>query len=722
MLSPPTPVHLPRGARWVARRALLLALLAPTSAFAATFPADADWNALSQSGLGMGDVTGDGQNNGREIVGDATSPAVYVYNDGVTFFVRLRLDTTPLQSPGNLRPYGWGLLFDIDGDFSSYEYALMLDGITEEIVFAENTSPSGVGDPADDAETDVLGYPVATDYAVGGNVRALAADTSFNTDTDYFLDFALPYADVSAELGTGAISFLAGTSNNGRSLAVDLAGCDDSGACTIADAVSDPSDLDGNALEDADGDSLYDTEEDIDGDGDVTNDDSDGDGTPDYLDTDDDGDGLLTATELAGSTDYLDDDSDDDGLFDGTEDADGDGAVGATETDPTVFDTDGDSLGDGLESGLTAPEGADTAGPFAGDADPTSTTDPLDADTDGDTLSDGAEDADGDGAVGATESDPTLFDTDGGTIDDGTEVGRGTDPLDASDDVPVVDDDADDDGLTDDVEALLGTDPNDDDTDDDGLLDGTEDADHDGVRGGTETDATLFDTDGDGLGDGLESGLTGPEGDDTAGTLVVDADPTSTTDPLDADTDTDGLSDGEEDADADGAVGLTETDPNDADTDGGGVNDGDEVDAGLDPLAGGDDVPVVDDDADDDGLTDDDEIALGTDPNDADTDGDGLSDGEEVNDTGTDPLDPDTDGGGVNDGDEVDAGLDPLAGGDDVPVVDDDVPVVDDDADTDAGFYSGGWGCASTGTPATSPAGLALGALALAAVTRRRRS
>ena len=34
-------------------------------------------------------------------------------------------------------------------------------------------------------------------------------------------------------------------------------------------------------------------------------------------------------------------------------------------------------------------------------------------------------------------------------------------------------------------------------------------------------------------------------------------------------------------------------------------------------------------------------------------DGDGLSDGEEVDTHGTDPLNPDTDGGGIDDGDEV---------------------------------------------------------------------
>jgi hypothetical protein len=49
----------------------------------------------------------------------------------------------------------------------------------------------------------------------------------------------------------------------------------------------------------------------------------------------------------------------------------------------------------------------------------------------------------------------------------------------------------------------------------------------------------------------------------------------------------------------------------------------------------------------------------------ADTDGDGISDGDEVYVHGTDPSDSDTDGDGVSDGDELTAGTDPLDAADD---------------------------------------------------------
>lgn len=66
-------------------------------------------------------------------------------------------------------------------------------------------------------------------------------------------------------------------------------------------------------------------------------------------------------------------------------------------------------------------------------------------------------------------------------------------------------------------------------------------------------------------------------------------------------------------------------------------------------------------DTDGDGLSDGEELDLHlTDPYNPDTDGDGLTDGDEVLRYGTDPLNPDTDGDGMNDGDEIRYGSDPL--------------------------------------------------------------
>ena len=85
------------------------------------------------------------------------------------------------------------------------------------------------------------------------------------------------------------------------------------------------------------------------------------------------------------------------------------------------------------------------------------------------------------------------------------------------------------------------------------------------------------------------------------------------------------------------------TNPSKADTDGDGLNDGEEVNTyHTDPLK---------QDTDGDGLTDGDEVHhYRTDPTKQDTDNDGLTDGDEVHRVHTDPLNPDTDGDGVRDG------------------------------------------------------------------------
>lgn len=65
-------------------------------------------------------------------------------------------------------------------------------------------------------------------------------------------------------------------------------------------------------------------------------------------------------------------------------------------------------------------------------------------------------------------------------------------------------------------------------------------------------------------------------------------------------------------------------------------------------------------DTDLDGLTNDKEKTLGTNPKNADSDGDGLLDGDEANLFKTDPLKTDTDGDGQSDGKEIKSGKNPL--------------------------------------------------------------
>lgn len=110
-------------------------------------------------------------------------------------------------------------------------------------------------------------------------------------------------------------------------------------------------------IADADNDGVVNNDEDIDGDGDVLNDDTDGDSIPNYADADDENDRVRTIdedvdgdgnpmnddTDMDGIANYLDDDDDGDGKKTIDEDTNRNG-------DPTDDDTDGDGIPNYLDA------------------------------------------------------------------------------------------------------------------------------------------------------------------------------------------------------------------------------------------------------------------------------------------------------------------------------------------------------------------------------------
>ena len=178
--------------------------------------------------------------------------------------------------------------------------------------------------------------------------------------------------------------------------------------------------------------------------------------------------------------------------------------------------------------------------------------------------------------------------------------------------------DSDNDGLSDLKEQHFNTDPNNPDSDNDGLTDGFE---------------VAFD------GDSTELCLFG---------YYEESYQRKDIDPLNPDSDYDGLNDGEE-------VLVYMSNALDTDTDNDGLPDKWEVENGTDVL-----VYDANADLDNDGLTNIEEYNNGTQANNNDSDNDGLSDGGEVNLYNTDPLDYDTDGDLISDGDEILNGLDPI--------------------------------------------------------------
>src|SRR5690606_15046006 len=125
---------------------------------AQSFPStDDDWLALTRDGAPLADGSGDG-NGWRDVVGDAEHPAAFVQRDAGYFYIRIRLDASPLMS-NQLRPFGWGVEIDTDGDFDDYEFLLMVDGERGAVYLRQNTEQGTVGDPSDHAEVTLASYP-----------------------------------------------------------------------------------------------------------------------------------------------------------------------------------------------------------------------------------------------------------------------------------------------------------------------------------------------------------------------------------------------------------------------------------------------------------------------------------------------------------------------------------------------------------------------------------
>jgi len=358
-------------------------------------------------------------------------------------------------------------------------------------------------------------------------------------------------------------------------------------------------------------------------------------------------------------TDPTDGDTDDDGLIDGLE-----GFLNpypySYHTDGNNPDTDMDGLGDMQEVLLkTDPRNPDSDFDQVSDGDEYHRfhTSPFLADSDYDGLNDGEE-------VWTWHTNPNLRDSDGDGICDGQEVLKyNSDPM---------DEDTDNDGLNDYDEIFKYlTDPFSPDTDGDGLLDGYE-------ATVTQTDPLKWDTDADSIWYPNELGeMTWPmsDGDEV---LVYH------TNPLFSDTDHDGISDSMELYLASGKIPsyvLAEPIPLDPlcnDTDHDGLLDG--VELGVEnttdivypyvsfKLISPYNTSAVNPDTDGDGLSDFEEVTGtltgahvglnlteygGSLPNVADSDNDFLSDYDEVFVCGTNPLMNDTDGDGLLDGFEI---------------------------------------------------------------------
>jgi len=540
----------------------------------------------------LNDTDGDGITDGEE---DFDADGLNHYHETV-ILVMAPYDTDPLVADTDSNGTNDGDEdFDADGLTNTTELNLTL---TDPLI--ADTNGNGVLDGEEDSDGDGLGN--AFEISVTGTNPG-------SNDSD----------------GDGISDYLEDSDGDGLSNAIEL---------TVTNTnAGDPAD-NGLSVPDTDGDGLNDYQETLTG-TDPDNVDSDGDATNDG-DEDTDSDGLSDSVELNLTRTRFDvADSDQNGVSDAEEDADLDGlgnlieltySTGANPLDPLLNDSDSDGILDGDEDfdgdGLTNAQESNITG-----------TDITNPDTNGNGVSDGDEDRDSDGLSDAVELNITLTDwNDAGSLDG--------DPLGIND----ANRDSDGDGLSNLQEILItGTNPHSPDSDEDGTRDGDEDLDGDGLTNFIEltqtmTNPSIVDTDDDGTNDGDE------DADGDRLTNLIELNETGTQPHL-VNSDCqdfsinpvrcDGVLDGDEDRDQDGLTDsqeilITGTDFNVSDSDGNGVSDGDE-------------------DSDGDGIKDKTELNLTkTDHDNVDTDGDGTSDANE-----------DLDGDGISNLAELDAGLDP---------------------------------------------------------------
>lgn len=376
-------------------------------------------------------------------------------------------------------------------------------------------------------------------------------------------------------------------------------------------------------LTDTDGDNIPDNEEA--GVNLATPLDSDNDGIIDALDIDDDNDGLSTLKEDTIGTSSLLSDTDNDGISDSKEvgkqtdkplDTDNDGIINALDTDddddglethtetflgtnPLLHDTDGDGLSDLEEIGRSTDSPKDT--------DNDGVIDALDTEEERDQDSDGLSDA----IEAKISTNPAKVDSDGDGINDLVEVGSNPEkPIDSDldgiiDALDTVDDsDTDNDGITDEQEKMLGSNPNKKDSDNDGI--------NDNIEIGKNIEQPL-DTDEDGI-------LNINDKDDDNDRLTTRFELNIGTNPLSKDSDGDNLDDAYEVRSADSTNNTLRN------------TDGDAF------------IDAIDIDDDNDKLLTATELKIGTDPYNIDTDDDGIPDAIEVGNNVDTPIDSDNNG------------------------------------------------------------------------------
>ncbi|MGA0241083.1 MAG: hypothetical protein ACO3L7_07075 [Poseidonia sp.] len=171
---------------------IFLTSLVPLAQSNATLPSSPalSFSPMTCGGQTMWDTVADVNNAVLDIVGNETYPAISTASNATNLYIRMLLDESPLQTSTNLKSFAWGLEFDTDGNLSTYEHLIIMNGAGQDTLYIKNnTVTTSPDDPTDSTESTSVTF---SNTASWWNVTA--ANSAFAGSTDYWLTFILPWS------------------------------------------------------------------------------------------------------------------------------------------------------------------------------------------------------------------------------------------------------------------------------------------------------------------------------------------------------------------------------------------------------------------------------------------------------------------------------------------------------------------------------------------------
>lgn len=168
------------------------------------FPSNNQFIPVVSRGLPVTDPVRDVTPDETDIVGSSQFPAAYYAYDGANIYFRMRLNADPRFKTA-FANYIWGVLFDTDGNSSTYEWALIVNGNRTQLNLIKNPNPgtttfsggSEGNNVDDDSGITVIRPIVNFDLA---RAKPTEDGSAFGGNSDFFLDFFIDKATLFAQL------------------------------------------------------------------------------------------------------------------------------------------------------------------------------------------------------------------------------------------------------------------------------------------------------------------------------------------------------------------------------------------------------------------------------------------------------------------------------------------------------------------------------------------